>query len=245
MIMVHVRQLLYQSTAFAVDGSQVRPLDRNDILKVLSTLDLYAANGLYPGVIEFDGLDLTGADIRGLNLSRPGGGWFSFQNCNMQKVLASPQVIRDGQKLDFENPSYGFLVNLWAAGETEALADYDAYVERTCLDGAWFIGANLNYAVLSHGQIRKAVMQGVNAERVQFRWSDLRGADLRWAEFTNSNFASARLQEAELHGTEFRDCSLDGIDWGEKQAVVQETRAIGRRLGQCIAGWLQFTKQLH
>ena len=223
-IMVHVRQLLHQSNAFKADGSQVRPLKRGDFLEVLDALDLFAANGLDPGVIEFDGLDLEGADLRGLNLSRPDGGWFSFQNCNMQNVLAGPQVIRDGQELDFGDPAYSFLVNLWAAGEMEALADYDAHVERTCLDGAWFMGANLNHAVFSHGQIRKVVMQGVHAERTQFRWSDLRGADLRSAEFTNSNFASAKFQEAELYGTEFRDSFLDGIDWGEKQAIVQETR---------------------
>ena len=234
--MVHVRQLLYQSTAFAVDGSQVRPLDRNDFLEVLGTLDLYAMNGLDPGVIEFDGLDLTGADLRGLNLSRPQGGWFSFLNCNMQSVLASPQVIRDGQELDFGDAAYGFLVNLWAAGETEALADYNAYVEQTCLDGAWFMGANLNHAVFSHAQIRKAVLRGVNTERVEFRWSDLRSTDLRWAEFTNSNFASSRLQEAELYGTEFRDSFLDGIDWGEMQAIVQETR------GDWEAAWIVYRR---
>ena len=219
-----------------MDGTQVRPLDRSDFLEVLGVLDLYATNGLDPGVIEFDGLDLKGADLRGLNLSRPGSGRFSFQNCNMQNVLASPQVIRDGEEFDFGDPAYGFLVNLWEAGETEALADYGAHVQQTCLDGAWFMGANLNHAVFSHGKIRKAVMWGINAERVQFKWSDLRGTDLRWAEFTNSNFESSRLQEAELYGTQFRDSFLDGIHWGEKQAVVQETR------GHWEAAWTVYRR---
>ena len=118
----------------------------------------------------------------------------------------------------------------------EALADYGAHVQQTCLDGAWFMGANLNHAVLSHCQIRKAVMWGINAERVQFQWSDLRGTDLRWAEFTNSNFESSRLQEAELYGTQFRDSFLDGIHWDEQQAVVQETR------GHWEAAWTVYRR---
>ena len=169
-------------------------------------------------------------------MSRPRGGWFSFQNCDMQNVLASPQVYSNGQELGFRDHAYGFLVRLWQAGETESLADYDAQVQQTCLDGAWFMGANLNHAVFTHCLIRKAVMQGVNAERVQFQWSDLSGADLRWAEFTNSNFAASGLQEAELYGTQFRDCSLDGIHWGDKQAVVQETR------GHWEAAWTVYRR---
>ena len=222
--MVHVRQLLQGSTVFAADGIQMRPLERSDVLEVLARLEDFALNALDPGVIMFDGLDLKDADLRGLNLAGGSGGWVSFCGCDMRGVIASPLVTSRGQELEIGDLAYGFLVNLWSGGETEKLAEFSANVERTRLDGAWFMDANLDRAVFSHARLTNAVMQGVEAERVEFNWCDLRDADLRWATFTNTDFAGSKLQRAELYGTDLRNCFLDGIDWGHKQAIVQEDR---------------------
>ena len=76
--MVRVQDLLKDPSLFAPDGSQLRPIARSDIDESLLALYVFTRNGMQPAVLQFDGLCLKGADLRGLNPSGDGPFQVSF-----------------------------------------------------------------------------------------------------------------------------------------------------------------------
>ena len=220
--MVRVQQLLQDPGLFARDGSQLRPISRSDIDTALIALGGLIQNGMQPAVLQFDGLSLYGADLRGLNPS--GGGPFqvSFIRCDMRDVLAGPSVKSGGRELEPHDLAYRYAVMLWATGQLESLNELGVQVSPTQLNEVWFVDSQLDRSDFSNARLRNAKFSRAVIDSAVFNGCKLRGAELSFAKLTNTDLSGSELANANLLGTELLNCKLDGVRWGKKQIVVQE-----------------------
>ena len=162
------------------DGAQIRPLNRNDLSKLIE------ATVETGGHLDLSGLDLSGIDIRGMAL-----GSVLFEGCNLKNAVALPLVTSRGKVLSPWDLAYPHILSEYQAGRD--LKNHK--VTPTDLGGALLVGADLSKAYLQWANLADAVL----------RWGNLDGADLSHADLSKSN-----LNQASLERTDLRSAILDG-----------------------------------
>ena len=210
-------QILQSRGVFDCRGEKARPPDRADFQAVLS------AHKGSTDRVRFDRLDLSDADLRGLDLSRT-----SFVGCDLTRADASPLVILDGQELGGRYVQDGFInevLDRWERGEAKQLKCEGVIVKPTrlrdsLLYGATLSSANFNFALMENCRLRE-----VRAERARFYKADLKGADLRFGNFAQADLRRADVDNANLLDAHIDTIYLGDIRLGEKEGIRQERTA--------------------
>ena len=213
-----IRHILRDEGVFQ-DGKQVRPVNRDDLLKLIE------ANGGAGEHIDLRGLDLSSIDIRGLQLGR-----VLFNGCNLKNALAQPMVTSGGQELPPRDLAYGHVLGQYQAGEKVG----DCKVRLTNLEGALLIGAdlskadlrwanlsdaalawcNLDGAALSHADLSKSNLNQASLERTDLRSAILDGASLEYSRILDADLSGASLKGVSLDGVFLSPLTkLDGVQW--------------------------------
>ena len=175
----NIKYILWDDGAFK-DGVQTRPLNRNDLSKLIEE------NGGTGEHIDLRGLDLSGIDIRGMQLGRV---WLN--GCNLENALAQPLVTSRGREFPPWDLAYGHVLGKYQTREKVA----DCEVTPTNLGEALLLGVNLS----------KADLRWANLSEVALAWGNLDGASLAHADLSKSN-----LNQASLERTDLRSAILDG-----------------------------------
>ena len=107
-----------------VDGVQIRPLERNDLLQLMERMQRDDLAG-----VDLSGSDMRGIDIRGLNLRDA-----IMRDCNLDGAIGMSLLTdENGIQLPNSDPGYELALNGWATGETPRWIES---VQPTVLDGA-------------------------------------------------------------------------------------------------------------
>ena len=215
----HVEHILQYEGVFR-DGEQVRPVNRDDLLKLIEV------NGGTSEHIDLSGLDLSGIDIRGMQLGR-----VRFAGCNLKNALAQPLLTCNDQELTPWDLAYGFVLAEYQAGRELEYCE----VTPTNLGGALLMGAdlskadlrsanlsdvalrwgNLEGADLAHANLSKANLNHASLERTNLRSAILYGASLQNSRIIDADFSEANLKGVSLEGVFLSPLTkLDGVQWG-------------------------------
>ena len=203
------------------DGVQTRPLNRNDLSKLIEV------NGGASDYIDLSGLDLSGIDIRGMPLGR-----VRFAGCNLKNALAQPLLTCDGQELTPWDPAYGHVLAGYQTGKVLENCE----VTPTHLGGAFFLGAdlskadfrwanlssvalvgcNLDSANLGHANLCESNLDQASLERTDLKSAILDGASLEYARVLDADFSGASLRGVSLDGVFLSPLTkLDGVQWDD------------------------------
>ena len=183
-----VRFILREEGAFQ-DDTQVRPLNRNDLTKLIE------ANGGTGDYLDLCGLDLSGIDIRGMRLGRA-----LLLGCSLKNAFAQPLVTHRGREWPPWDLAYDHILSEYQTGKEQK----NTNVERTCLAGALLQGTDLS----------KADLRWANLSDVTLAWGTLDNADLAYADLSKSN-----LNQASLERTNLRSAILDGASLENSRIV--------------------------
>ena len=188
------------------DGIQIRPLDRNDLLKLIEV------NGGTGEHIDLCGLDLSGIDMRGIQLGRI---W--LKDCSLKNALAQPMVTIGGQELPPRDLAYGHVLGQYQAGEKVG----DCEVRLTNLEGALLIGADLSKADLRWANLSDAALAWCNLDGASLAYADLSKSklnqaslertNLRYAVLDGASLENSRVLDADLSGASLKGVSLEGV----------------------------------
>ncbi|MCH7656325.1 MAG: pentapeptide repeat-containing protein [Chloroflexi bacterium] len=190
-----------------VDGKQARPVGREDLLAILD------ANDNVVDFLEFNGLDFSGADIRGLNLDRA-----YFSGCNFSKVIAFPLIKFRGNDLGPSDLARGWILDRWEHGTFKEMEQ----VIPTSFTGSFLSGSTLNDAQFQHTNFTGAFLDRIKADGTNLYRANLHKAFAGFAVFRDADLRYVNLVEANLVGVRLETTQLDGIDWGPKLTLIQE-----------------------
>ena len=181
-MVIHRRKVEYilRDEGVFQDGTQIRPLNRNDLSKLIEE------NGGTGEHINLLGLDLSGIDMRGMLLGRI---WFA--GCNLKNALAQPLLTYYDEELTPQDFAYHHILSQYQTGEKIANCEVTP--------------TNLVGAVLSHANLSEADLRWANLSDVALRWGNLDGANLAHADLSKAN-----LNQASLERTNLRSATLDG-----------------------------------
>jgi len=161
----------------------------------------------------FDGLDLEGATLRGLDLAGA-----SFAKANLA-----------GADLTDANLSGANLSGARLTSTTFLKADLrGARLSPDDATSADFRGVNLDSAVVGgrfrHSTFEGASLRGAGIMGADFSHAEMSGADLAGAKLSLADFSFAKLQRAKLAGVNFASSDLTDTDGNAKVTLVgQET----------------------
>jgi uncharacterized protein YjbI with pentapeptide repeats len=189
-------------------------------------LDMIEANG------GPEGLDLSGKDLRGIDLSR------DTIQAELERVRKGDSTARpvwvsdltDGANLEEANLQRADLgganlqeADLWRADLQEANLRVGklqkADLGEASLQKADLMGADLQSADLGGANLQRAEMWGAHVQRANLVGADLRRVNLRGANLQGANLRVARLQEANLRGAK-----LQKVDLGEANLQKADLR---------------------
>ena len=173
--------------------------------------------------------NLTGADLRGANLSRAYLIGAGLTEANLSRANLSG-------------------TNLTGADLTEANLT-NADLREAHLYGAFLRGANLSNADLSGANLRVAYLRGTDLSDAHLTHAVLRGtdlsganltgADLRGADLTNANLSGANLSGANLSGANLTDADLsEALNVDKAIGIIlpkaESARSLGRMTGAIL-----------
>ena len=200
-----IKFILWDEGVF--DGNvQTRPLKRNDLSKLIEE------NGGTGDYLDLRSLDLSGIDIRGMQL-----GSVLFEGCNLKNALAQPMVTSRGREFPPWDLAYGHVLEEYQTGEK--------------VENREVTPTNLMGAVLRSADLSKADLRWANLSDVTLAWGNLDGANLAHADLSKSNLNQAnldrtilrsaildgaslensRILDADLSGASLKGVSLDGV----------------------------------
>jgi uncharacterized protein YjbI with pentapeptide repeats len=190
--------LLEKDLRKSAKDSEVRSLARARTLTVLSRLDsarkerllqfLYEAGLLHKQnpVVDLDGADLSGIDLRNNNIS--GSGAFLTDVSGNQpiggKVESSKAANLSGAILSDANLEGALLM--------------DTDLSNTDLSDAHLSGASLWHTDLYNANLTDADLSNAGLWNAWLRYADLSGADLSGADLSGANLSGANLSGADL-----------------------------------------------
>jgi uncharacterized protein YjbI with pentapeptide repeats len=190
--------LLERNLRESAKDSEVRSLARARTLTVLSRLDsarkerllqfLYEAGLLHKQnpVVDLDGADLSGIDLRNNNIS--GSGAFLTDVSGNQpiggKVESSKAANLSGAILSDANLEGALLM--------------DTDLSNTDLSDAHLSGASLWHTDLYNANLTDADLSNAGLWNAWLRYADLSGADLSGADLSGANLSGANLSGADL-----------------------------------------------
>ena len=151
-----------------------------------------------------EGLDLTGKNLQGIDLSR-------------KVIEAELQRAREGAPPRWYSGLESIGINLWGAKLQEA------DLRSANLQGANLIDANLRRANLWEANLQEANLWEANLQEADLGkanlqeaslgYADLQGADLRIANLQEANLEDANLQEANLTGAKLQEARLMRVNF--------------------------------
>ena len=213
-----VRFILREEGAFQ-DDTQVRPLNRNDLTKLIE------ANGGTGDDLDLSGLDLSGIDIRGMRLGRT-----LLDGSSLKNAKAQPLVTYRGIELPPWDLNYDHILSEYQASKEPENAD----VVPTCLAGALLLGADLSKAdlswanlsnvtlawgtldnaVLAHADLSESNLNHASLERTDLRSAILDGASLKSSRILDADLSRASLKGVSMEGAFLSPLTkLDGVQW--------------------------------
>ena len=190
----NIKYILWDDGVFK-DGVQTRPLNRNDLSKLIEE------NGGTGEHIDLSGLDLSGIDIRGMPLGR-----VLVIGCSLKNALAQPMVTSGGQELSPWDLAYGHVLEQYQAGEKVG----DCEVRFTNLERVLLMGADLSKADLRWANLSDAALAWCNLDGASLAHADLAKANLNQASLERTNLRSAILDGASLENSRVLDADLSG-----------------------------------
>lgn len=200
-----VKYILWDDGVFK-DGVQTRPLNRNDLLKLIEE------NGGAGDYLDLSGFDLSSIDIRGMQLGR-----VLFNGCSLKNAFVQPMVTRKGQEFPPWDLAYGHILEQYQAGEKVG----DCEVTPTNLNGALLIGAdlskadlrwaNLNDTALAWGNLDGSSLSYADLSKANLNQASLERADLRCAILDGASLQNSRIIDADFSGASLKGVSLEGV----------------------------------
>ena len=140
-------------------GTQVRPLNRGDLLKLIEL------NGGDAKYLNLSRMDMAGIDLRGLRLES-----MDLRGCNLQNAIAMPMVTLDTGDLPIGDLAYELALQKWTKGEKELFVQE---VTPTILTGAVLSYANLSNADFRWANLAGAYLIGANLQGTALYSSNL------------------------------------------------------------------------
>jgi uncharacterized protein YjbI with pentapeptide repeats len=201
-----IRDILSEEGAFKDDGTQIRPLNRNDLSKLIEE------NGGTGDYLELSGLDLSGIDIRGMEL-----GSVLFEGCNLKNALAQPMVTIRGRELSSRDLAYSHFLQEYQTGKMVENREVtptnlgEAFLLGADLSKAHLQWANLSDAVLAWGNLDGANLFHANLSKSNLKQASLERTDLRFAVLDGSTLENSRILDADLSGASLKGVSLGGV----------------------------------
>ena len=219
--MIHRHQVehILQYEGVFRDGEQVRPVNRDDLLKLIEV------NGGTGEYIDLSGLDLSGIDIRGMQL-----GSVLFEGCILRKALAQPLITHKGKEFLPWDRNYVNILSEYQTGRQ--LKNHK--VVPTNLAGTSLLGADLSYALLclanvsgvslswgtldsanlAYANLSKSNLDQASLERTNLRYAVLDGASLQYSHILDADLSDASLKGVSLDGTFLSPLTkMDGVQW--------------------------------
>ena len=198
---------LLSDWGIVVDGKQSRPIARDDLKSLLQS------NGGNAEYLNLRGLDISGADLRGLCLEKA-----YLEGCNFSDSIAMPLVISKGAELNPGDLAYGYMLGRWRNDDLRS----DVTVARTSFKESFltwsdFSGSDLRWVDFSEAYLGRANLENASLNDADLRGAVLDGTNLRDADLRNSNFRGAHLSAARMETS-----LLEGIDWGPHNIVSEE-----------------------
>ena len=164
--------------------------------------------------IQFQSLDFSDTDLRGLDLSRA---WFI--DCIFERVHLDPLVKVFGKELPPGDPNTEDILARWEKGQ---LADCeeatgtnltDAVFRGDTIEDSYFYYANMQGVIFNQCRVRGAV----------FFKSDLRKAIVPFGCFDDVDWHFADLREAKMFSFRLETDRLQEVDWGRELICAYET----------------------
>ena len=155
----------------------------------------------------FAGINLTGADLSGLDLREANfeGAWLesvNFSNSNLSGANFKSAVLAHAQ--------FDGAIAIGAAFHKANLGK--ARLAGAVFDGADFSGAMMMHCAFAATQMRRAVFAQTQLLETTWGEADWQGAQLRGQTFYKLDLKGMRLSEADLSGANFIECDLTAVD---------------------------------
>jgi uncharacterized protein YjbI with pentapeptide repeats len=209
-------------------GTQVRPLNRGDLLKLIEL------NGGTAEYIDLSRLDMRGIDLRGLRLEK-----IVLSGCNLEDARAQPLIVSHGKELQMWDYAYEHFLTLWANGEElpKGVSVTPTFLRDTHLFDANISKCDLRWVDLTETYLTRAVVHGTamhmaNLSNANLKRTDILDASLQKANLTGASLEDASLKDADLREAVFTDARLLGVrvdtpllagaQWSNKYIVPEE-----------------------
>lgn len=178
-------------------------------------------------VLNFEGAELAGADLRGMNLDGA-----NFRECDLRGVRFGDVPPKRTKRYDNEDRLISGHTPLPASSLLGAdftgsdLGEYNLNVadfSRTMAKGAVFSSSDLTGARFLHAELEDAVFVESSLVGTNFRKANLRGADLTEADVEHATFDRAVLIKANVAGVNVDEANMKDAILTEK--ALQDYRA--------------------
>jgi len=164
------------------------------------------------GIRDFTGVNLTEANLSGINLS---GANLSEANLSISNLSGAnlSQVNLTQAKLNVARLSGANLTQANLSGAILNVANLArADLREADLYQAAMIRTELIRAELSGANLSETNLTGADLGEARLRLANLRGANLSEANLRGTSLTGANLQQANLHGAELSRADLSGTD---------------------------------
>ena len=207
MTLSSVEPILRSLGVLAASREQLRPVGRDDLLEITN------ANSGSVRHLYFDGLDFTGADIRGLDLSDA-----SFVECNLSRVNAYPLIVAHGNAFPVDDFATQRTLGRWARGEL----GNDYVVTPTRTEKSLLMGVTLDDANFAYANMQGTCFNNARAQRTGFFQADLTRSICVFARFIDTDLRRAKFHDANLYAFHLETNLLDDVNWGNEHIVLHE-----------------------
>jgi uncharacterized protein YjbI with pentapeptide repeats len=241
--------LLEKDLRKSAKDSEVRSLARARTLTVLGRLDSGRKEKLLQFLYEAEliqkanpVIDLTGADLQGIDLSNDrlsGGPFLANYLEELERLGARPLEGAPASDSEFGS----------SPADLSGASLRDADLSSAWLDGVDLSGADLASAGLYHTDLNGAILSGAILNEAELKGADLSGADLRSALLGEANLRNASLSKAILSKAILSDASLFRADLSDAYGYTQKQLAQAGALkgatmpnGQKYEDWLKDKK---
>lgn len=230
------RAVQYMPPAYAREGDEAARL-RSEVIAALAAGESFNGRDLTGANLE--GLDFSGRDVSDAFLEKANLGGCSFRGANAERAVFARANLAGA---DFEGArlagaNFGE-ADLSGARFTGGLDLTEIVLVRATLAKADFTGARLDKAELSEAKVDGAIFAGVKAKGLLVLRSDLRGVDLRGAELLDCNLFEPNVEgvdfsRAKLNKTAFVDARGDGAIF--RDADLEKLRVVRVEKGSSFA----------
>ena len=181
-------------------------------------------------------IDLSGADLRGSDLSELKLSWAILDGADLRDVTISATEISEARNLRLEKASGDHLrfdsmsdCQCKDANFPHMFAGWHSHGGQRAIENCDFTNANLNDAYVNYGTIKSTSFKNAKLSNTDIKDSKLIDVDFTQADFTEADlssstcagtvFTNAKFSKANLQDLDFGDADLTGADFSNSILV--------------------------